>query len=98
MKKMASFWQFFFEKKWQVFGNFLTVKWQFSGGSDPNQRSPRLYLSLFHVECVAGRPSVRVPSRDDVTDTGPPPDSRGLAPHTGLADQWGGHLAPSPRP
>ena len=24
----------FFEKKCQVFGNFLTVKWQFSGGSD----------------------------------------------------------------
>ena len=23
----------FFEKKYQVFGNFLTVKWQFSGGS-----------------------------------------------------------------
>ena len=23
----------FFEKKCQVFGNFLTVKWQFSGGS-----------------------------------------------------------------
>ena len=27
-----NFWQFFW-KKCQVFGNFLTVKWQFSGGS-----------------------------------------------------------------
>ena len=26
-----------FLKKCQVFGNFLTVKWQFSGGSDVNQ-------------------------------------------------------------
>ena len=35
-------WQFFwknenFWKKCQVFGNFLTVKWQFSGGSDTHQ-------------------------------------------------------------
>ena len=28
-----NFWQFFFFKC-QVFGNFLTVKWQFCGGSD----------------------------------------------------------------
>ena len=27
------FWQFFLKKKSQIFGNFLTVKWQFSGGS-----------------------------------------------------------------
>ena len=31
-KKNENFWQFFL-KKCQVFGNFLTVKWQFSGGS-----------------------------------------------------------------
>ena len=28
------FWQFFW-KKFHVFGNFLTFKWQFSGGSSP---------------------------------------------------------------
>ena len=30
-EKNENFWQFFW-KKCQVFGNFLTVKWQFSGG------------------------------------------------------------------
>ena len=34
LKKMTIFVNFFF--KCQVFGNFLTVKWQFSGGSDLN--------------------------------------------------------------
>ena len=32
-EKNENFWQFFW-KKFQVFGNFLTVKWKFSGGSD----------------------------------------------------------------
>jgi len=31
-QKLENFWQFF-GKKCQVFGIFLTVKWQFSGGS-----------------------------------------------------------------
>ena len=35
--------EFFFGKKCQVFGNFLTVKWQFSGGSIINCV---LYLEL----------------------------------------------------
>ena len=33
-----SFFGNFFEKKSQVFGNFLTFKWQFSGGSDCKYR------------------------------------------------------------
>ena len=32
LEKNENFWQFFW-KKCQVFDNFLTVKWQFSGGS-----------------------------------------------------------------
>ena len=45
-EKNENFWHFFFveknenfwhlKKKSQVFGNFLTVKWQFSGGSGHN--------------------------------------------------------------
>ena len=33
LKKKKNFFYKFFWKKCQVFGNFLTVKWQFSGGS-----------------------------------------------------------------
>ena len=34
MEKKYNFWQFLWKKS-QVFGNFLTFKWQFSGGSGP---------------------------------------------------------------
>ena len=34
LTKIVIFCQFFFDKKGQVFGNFLTFKWQFSGESD----------------------------------------------------------------
>ena len=36
----------FFEKKNQVFGNFLTVKWQFSGGSDVYIGCSKKYINL----------------------------------------------------
>ena len=36
LKKKENFWQFFW-KICQVFGNFLTFKWQFSGGSGVDQ-------------------------------------------------------------
>ena len=44
-KIKGNFWQFFL-KICQVFGNFLTVKWQFSGGSNLN------YTSLHSVHII----------------------------------------------
>ena len=37
-ENMAILWQFLRKKTWQFSGNFLTVKWQFSGGSDGKSR------------------------------------------------------------
>ena len=46
-EKNENFWQFFW-KKCQVFGNFWTVKWQFSGGS---ALSP-LYWCYNYFQCL----------------------------------------------
>ena len=46
--KNVNFWQFF-EKKSQVFGNFLTFKWQFSGGSDSYIPSPPIQTTILVI-------------------------------------------------
>ena len=46
LKKMTIFVNFFF--KCQVFGNFLTVKWQFSGGSGRNRS-----IFTLNIMCVS---------------------------------------------
>ena len=54
LKKRQNCWHFFL-KKCQVFGNFLTVKWQFSGGSDaysPDQHVKMLAVYvIYHDIC-----------------------------------------------
>ena len=51
VEKNENFWQFFAEKC-QVFGNFLTVKWQFSGGAGHNQIELRIQWVFWHRKGV----------------------------------------------
>jgi len=50
----TSFWQVF-EKKCQVFGNFLTFNWQFSGGSGSKQHSDQHEHILSYINIVVCR-------------------------------------------
>jgi len=45
-QKNENFWQFFFLQNCQVFGNFLTVNWQFSGGSGWDRRTTKLVVFI----------------------------------------------------
>ena len=51
LRKMTIFVNFF-EKNCQVFGNFLTVKWQFSGLSDVNYKGKKKPDKHPHGEVV----------------------------------------------
>ena len=61
VEKNDNFCQFFF-KKCQVSGNFLTVKWQFSGGSDLDQFWPKSDIPVFvhHIASVKTTDTVTV--------------------------------------
>ena len=71
-EKNENFWQFFW-KKCQAFGNFLTVKWQFSGGSGPHTGSRQENAELLSQAGMGGRgsrsPEISPPDLDAAAPT-----------------------------